>query len=67
MRIILSILGGFIGGFILGIALSSVFGVIGMVLFNEPMGMKFLSYYTAVIVAVLVPVIDQKSVKKQSY
>lgn len=64
MRIFLSILVGIIGGFVLGIALSSFIGVLGMILFNEPMGIKYLSYYTAFICAVVVPIIDQKSLKK---
>jgi hypothetical protein len=63
MRIFIAILVGIIGGFVLGIALSSFIGVLGMILFNEPMGVKYLSYYTAIICAILVPIIDQKSLK----
>lgn len=63
MRIFLGIIVGLIGGFVLGIALSSFIGVMGMMLFNEPLGIKYLSYFTALICAVVVPIIDQKSLK----
>lgn len=60
MRIFLAVLVGFIGGFILGIALSSFIGVFGMILFDTPIGIKYLSYFTAMLCAVVVPIIDQK-------
>lgn len=63
MRIFFGILVGLIGGFVLGIALASFIGVLGMILFNEPMGIKYLSYFTAIICAVVVPIIDQKNLK----
>ncbi|TFJ92361.1 DUF5957 family protein [Lentibacillus salicampi] len=63
MRIFLGILVGLIGGFVLGIALSSFIGVLGMILFNEPVGIKYLSYFTAIICAIVVPIMDQKSLK----
>ncbi|MBY7145103.1 hypothetical protein KFZ56_18965 [Virgibacillus sp. NKC19-3] len=63
MRVFIAIIVGLIGGFILGIALSSFIGVLGMLLFNEPIGIKFLSYFTAIICAVVVPIIDQKNLK----
>ncbi len=64
MRIFLGILIGLIGGFILGIALSSFIGVLGMILFNEPFGIKYLPYFTAMLCAIVVPIIDQKSQNK---
>src|SRR5699024_6508692 len=48
MRIFFGILVGLIGGFVLGIALASFIGVFGIILFNEPMGIKYLSYFTAI-------------------
>ncbi|QQK80012.1 hypothetical protein HUG20_09010 [Salicibibacter cibi] len=63
MRTFLGILVGLIGGFVLGIALSSFIGVLGMALFNEPMGIKYLPYFTAIMCAVVVPIIDQKNLK----
>lgn len=64
MRILFGIIVGFIGGFILGIALSSVIAVAGILILQEPIGIKFLTYYTAVICAVLVPIIDHKRLSK---
>lgn len=64
MRIFLGILIGLIGGFVLGIALSSFIGVLGMILFNEPFGIKYLPYFTAMLCAIVVPIIDQKSQNK---
>lgn len=64
MRILLAILVGSIGGFLLGIALSSMIGVIGMGLFKQPIGIKFLPYYTAALCAVIVPVWECRRLKK---
>lgn len=65
MRLFLAVIVGFIGGFILGIALSSVIGVFGMMLFHEPIGIKFLPYFTALLCAIVVPYIDTKSQTKK--
>lgn len=65
MRIMFGVLIGIFGGFVLGIALSSFIGVFTMMVFNEPMGIKYLPYFTAIICAVVVPMIDQKSLKTQ--
>jgi EamA domain-containing membrane protein RarD len=65
MRLFASIILGLIGGFILGIALSSVIGIISVTVFDEPFGIKYLSYFTAVICAVAVPIIDQKSLQNK--
>lgn len=63
MRIFLGILVGLFGGFVLGIAISSFIGVLGMIVFNEPIGIKYLSYFMAILCAVAVPIIDQKNLK----
>lgn len=63
MRTFIAIIVGLIGGFILGIALSSMIGIISMTFFHEPMGIKFLSYYSAIICAIIVPVLDYQSRK----
>jgi hypothetical protein len=65
MRVFAAVLLGLLGGFAVGIALSSVIGIVSMGVFNQPVGIKFLPYFTAVVFAVLVPVMDQKSVKKR--
>ena len=61
MRIFIAVLIGIIGGFVLGIALSSFLGVFGMLLFDKPLGIKYLPYFTSVICAIAVPIIDQKT------
>ncbi|KRG15699.1 hypothetical protein ACA30_04985 [Virgibacillus soli] len=61
MRLFLAVIVGIIGGFILGIALSSFIGILGVVLWNEPMGIKFLPYFTSFICAIIVPMIELKS------
>ena len=63
MRLLLVVLVGCIGGFILGIALSELIGIFGMVLFDKPIGIKYLPFYTAILCAVVVPIISQKSKK----
>ena len=64
MRVILAVLVGIIGGFILGIALSSFIAVFGMILFDTPFGIKYLPYYISFLCAIAVPIIDQKSRRK---
>ncbi|WP_368655048.1 DUF5957 family protein [Ornithinibacillus sp. 4-3] len=61
MRLMLAILVGIIGGFILGIALSSFIGVIGWTFFGKALGIKFLPFYTSGLCAIIVPIIDQKN------
>ncbi|MFD2044193.1 DUF5957 family protein [Ornithinibacillus salinisoli] len=63
MRAFIAIIVGLIGGFFLGIALSSFIGIFGMLAFDQAMGIKFLPYFTAIICAVLIPIIDHKSKK----
>lgn len=63
MRVILAVLVGIIGGFILGIALSSFLGVFGMILFDKPLGIKYLPYFTSLLCAVAVPAIDRQNTK----
>ncbi len=65
MRIFSAMIVGLVGGFIVGIALSSFIGVIGMTLFDKPIGVKYLSFYTSFICAIVVPIMDRKSIKKK--
>lgn len=58
MRTFIGVLVGIIGGFILGIALSSFIAVLGMLLFNEPFGIRYLPYFTSIVCAIIVPIID---------
>lgn len=60
MRIFIAIIIGIIGGFVVGIALSSFLGIFGMLLLDKPLGIKYLPYITAFLCAIIVPIIDQK-------
>lgn len=66
MRTFIAIIVGLIGGFIIGIALSSTIAILGVILFHEPIGFKYLSYFTAIFCAILLPIIDQKSRLKKN-
>ena len=66
MRIIFGIIVGIFGGFILGIALSSFIGMVGMMVFDQPMGIKYLPYFTSIICAVLVPIIENRAQRVKS-
>lgn len=60
MRLFLFIFIGLVGGFLLGIALSSMIGIIGMWFIGQPIGIKYLPYFTAILCAIVVPALDQK-------
>lgn len=60
MRLFLFVFIGLVGGFLLGIALSSMIGIIGMWFIGQPIGIKYLPYFTAILCAIVVPAIDQK-------
>jgi len=57
---------GVVGGFILGIALSSFIGVFGMMFFDQPMGIKYLPYFSSFICAIAVPYMDSKTMKEKA-
>ena len=61
MRTMVATIVGVIGGFILGIALSSFIGIFGMMVFGHPMGIKFLPFFTSIICAFLVPIMDSRA------
>ncbi|HLT56649.1 MAG TPA: DUF5957 family protein [Bacillota bacterium] len=60
MRLFLFVFIGLVGGFLLGIALSSMIGIIGMWFIGQPIGIKYLPYFTAILCAIVVPALDQK-------
>ncbi|MCR2822295.1 DUF5957 family protein [Lederbergia panacisoli] len=60
MKLIISIFVGIIGGLVLGIALSSMIGIFGIVFLNQPIGIKYLPFYTAILCAVVVPIWNNK-------
>lgn len=63
MRLFIAVIVGLVGGFVLGIALSSMIGVFGMMIFDAPIGIKYLPYFTALICAVIVPMVDRRSIR----
>lgn len=65
MKIFVAIIIGLIGGFILGVALSSFLGIFGMTVLNQPLGIKYLPYITAFICAIVLPVLEYKKQVKQ--
>ena len=55
MRIVIAILLGLVGGFFAGIVISQVIGIIGMLVFQQAIGIKFLPIYTALAGAIIAP------------
>ncbi len=60
MRLLLSIFVGIFGGFILGIILSEFIGILGMIIFQKPIGIKYLPFYTAVIFTLIALIYNKK-------
>lgn len=56
MRIAVAAGLGLIGGFFVGLLLSQVIGMAGLLLFDQAVGIKFLPIYTAVAGTLIVPV-----------
>lgn len=61
MRAFIAMIVGIIGGFVLGVALSSIIGIISVTAFGSPFGIKFLPYYIAVLCAIVVPIVDARA------
>ncbi|WP_020574219.1 DUF5957 family protein [Actinopolymorpha alba] len=49
-----------VGGFIAGIVLSEIIGILGMLIFDDAVGIRFLPILLAVLCAVLAPIADQR-------
>ncbi|MDW0116258.1 DUF5957 family protein [Sporosarcina thermotolerans] len=60
MKLLLGILAGIFGGFILGIILSEFIGILGMLIFQKPIGIKFLPFYTAILCTLVVLIYNKK-------
>lgn len=60
MRIMIAAVTGILGGFIIGVLLSSIIGILSFQLFFKPFGIPFLPYLCALAGAVAVPVIDRR-------
>jgi hypothetical protein len=57
MRIVVAIVLGIFGGFLTGIVLSQVIGIVGFLLFDWVVGVKYLSIYTAILGAIVAPIL----------
>ncbi len=63
MRTFVAVVIGLVGGFIAGIVLSDIIGIVGFLLFDRPVGIKFLSLFCAVVCAIIVPIVAQRRSK----
>lgn len=61
------VLFGAVGGFVTGLLLSNIVGIISVILFDFSMGIKFLPFYLAILSSILVPIWmnKRKSSKKR--
>lgn len=55
MRMLIAILLGLAGGFLAGIVISQIVGIVGLLVFHQAIGIKFLPIYTAIIGAIAGP------------
>jgi hypothetical protein len=63
MRTMIAAVTGIFGGFIIGVLLSSVIGILSFQFFFKPFGIPFFPYLCALAGAVAVPVIDWRQWK----
>ena len=61
MRVFVALFVGLAGGFVVGLVLSQVIAIAGLLLVNQPLGIKFLPIYLAVAGAVIAPFIAARS------
>jgi hypothetical protein len=61
MRTVVMIVIGLIGGFLGGLILSELIGIVGVLLFDRAIGIRFLPLYLAVVGAVAAPIVDAQS------
>ena len=57
MRMLIAVLLGLTGGFLAGIVISQIVGIVGVLLFHQAIGIKFLPIYTAIIGAIAAPLL----------
>ncbi len=55
MRMLIVVLLGLAGGFLAGIVISQLVGIVGVLVFHQAIGVKFLPVYTAIIGAIAAP------------
>lgn len=66
MRVLKLIAITLIGGYLFGIMLSEIIGMIGYVVFDQKIGIKFLGFITAIVSVAAAVVWDRKQAKKAS-
>ena len=57
MRLLIAVLLGLAGGFLAGIVISQIVGIIGVLVFHQAIVIKFLPIYTAIIGAIASPLL----------
>ena len=60
MRTIVVALLGLFGGAIAGVAISEIIGIVGYLVFDSAVGIKFLPIYLAILFAVVALVVDAR-------
>lgn len=60
MRVLIALVIGLAGGFLLGLVLSQVIAIAGLLLFDQLVGIKFLPIYLAVAGAVIAPLVEAR-------
>jgi hypothetical protein len=58
MRTVVMIVCGLIGGLLGGLILSELIGIVGVLLFDRAIGIRFLPLYLAVVYAAAAPIVD---------
>lgn len=61
MRVVIALVVGVAGGFALGLVLSQVIAVVGLLLFDQLVGIKFLPIYLAIAGAVIAPLVEARN------
>ncbi len=61
MRMLIVVLLGLAGGFLAGIVISQIVGIIGVLVFHQTVGIKFLPLYTAIVGAIAAPLIMRRT------
>lgn len=61
MRIVIALVVGLAGGFLLGLVLSQLIAIGGLLLVHQPLGIKFLPIYLAITGAVIAPIVATRN------
>lgn len=61
MRTVIALVVGLAGGFILGLVLSQVIAIAGLLLVNQAIGIKYLPIYLAIAGAVIAPIVEAQN------